>query len=112
MSHDIHQHGHAARQMPENMAMEQPHARIVRPKMKNGVPAPRDLHRVSQSDTGEVVRIGGVAVPMTAADGVNYHASAGQKGIFEGVVGSPAGGGFMDCHNVEVVTVKMSSSGT
>jgi hypothetical protein len=101
IAHDIHQHGHAARQMPENMAMEQPHARIVRPKAKNGVPTPGDLHGVSQSDSGEVVRIGGVAVPMTAADGVN----AGRKGIFEGVVGSPTGGGFMDCDNVEVVTV-------
>ena len=101
IAHDIHQHGHATRQMPENMAMEQPHARIVRPKTKNGVPTSRDLHGVPPSDNGEVVRIGGVAVPMTAAHGVN----AGWKGIFEGVVGSPTGGGFMDCDDVEVVTV-------
>jgi hypothetical protein len=71
------------------MAMEQPHAGIVRPKAKNDISAPRDLHGVSPSGASEVVRIGVIVIVIvissvtitTADDG-----HAGWKGIFEGVV--------------------------
>lgn len=110
--HDVDQHRHPARQMPQDMAVEEPHARVVRAEPEHGVSAPRDLDRVAE-DYGarEVVRdilvtagVAWIRVRVRVWRGVQ----ARWEGVFEGVVGAPADGGFVGREDVEVVTVLWS----
>lgn len=84
--------------------MEEPHARVVRAEPEHGVSAARDLHRVAEDGAREVVWAFAVAVIVVGAAWV-WGQAWWWEGVFEGVVGAPADGGFVDREDVEVVAV-------
>lgn len=96
--HRVDHHGHSPRQMPHDMAMEQPHPRIVRPEAKDGVSAPRDLHGIAQDGPAEVIRARVV--------GRNVVIQARRRArCVPGVVGSPSIDGAVCRQDVEIMAM-------
>lgn len=53
--HNINNHRHPRRQMPQNMTMEKPHSRIFSPEAQHRVPSARDLDCIAEGGAGEIV---------------------------------------------------------
>lgn len=52
---NINQHRHPTRQMPNNMTVEQPHPRIIRPEPQNRITPTGNIHRIPKHRTREII---------------------------------------------------------
>lgn len=103
--HNINQHGHARRKMPQNMTMEQPHPGIISTEAEHRVPATGDLDCITEGGAREIVRLEGGVFWIWGFGGGFWWFEAWWVGVCEGVVRAPAVGGFLDGEDVEVVAV-------
>jgi hypothetical protein len=59
ITHNINKHRHPRRKVPQNMAMEEPHAGIIGAEAKYRIAAAGDLNCIAEGGAGEIVGLEG-----------------------------------------------------